>query len=78
MGKQVIVLEYLLKFNCTSKIEFLSFVGCSICLETCKTTVFSIQEYAKIMASLLKGKEGAKGYKTAIDPVSASDQVQCY
>lgn len=28
--------------------------------------------------SLLKGKEGAKGYKRAIDPVSTPDQVQCY
>lgn len=44
----------------------------------CETVTFNIWEYAESTGSLLKGKEGAKGYKTAIDPVSAPDQVQCY
>lgn len=39
---------------------------------------FSTWEYAESAGRLLKGKEGAKGYKTAIDPVSAPDQVQFY
>lgn len=78
MVKQAAILEYLLSYHSTSKIEFLWFLGHSIYLEMCETVTFSIWEYAESTGRLLKGKEGAKGYKRAIDPLSAPDEVLCY
>lgn len=44
----------------------------------CETVTFSIWKYAESTVRSLKGKEGAKGYKRAIDPVSAPDEVLYY